>query len=79
MVYFQYTMEITTIKIQKKTKSRLDRCRANSETYDQIIDRIITLTVKKNRNEELRMAYQSMHKEDLELFNEWEAASEDTA
>ena len=74
-VYPKYTMEITTIKLQKKTKSELDKIKQNKETYDEIIKRLVEETKKKSRKKELIEGYSQIGKEDLKEVEEWEAAT----
>ncbi|HLC58694.1 MAG TPA: hypothetical protein VJI68_02440 [Candidatus Nanoarchaeia archaeon] len=68
-------MDITTIKLHKNTKSALDELRSENETYDNIINKLITKIKDKNLKKELIEAYKNMGKEDLRLLEEWETAS----
>ena len=77
MVYFWYTIEITTVKIHKNTKSALDELKIDNETYDDIINRLISQIKNKNLKNELIKAYKNLDKEDLDTLNEWESASSD--
>lgn len=74
-VYQQYTMDITTIKLQKKTKSELDKMKQNKETYDQIIQRLVEEGKKKSRKKELIEGYSQIGKEELKEMEEWEAVA----
>ena len=45
-------MEITTVKIHKNTKSALDELKIDNETYDDIINRLISQIKNKNLKNE---------------------------
>ena len=66
---------ITTIKLQKSTKSELDQLKLKSESYNAAIKRLISNARNSNLKAELIEAYKSMGKKDLELLEEWEQAS----
>ena len=66
---------ITTIKLQKSTKSELDQLKLKSESYNVAIKRLISNARDSNLKAELIEAYKSMGKKDLELLEEWEQAS----
>lgn len=68
---------ITTIKLQKSTKSALDSLKVRSESYDAAIRKIISIIKNKNLKAELIEAYKSMGKKDLEVLQDWEQASSD--
>lgn len=68
-------MEITTVKIHKSTKVVLDTLKNNSETYEDIINRLISERINKNMKKKLIEAYKSMGKKDLVILEEWETAS----
>ncbi len=68
-------MEMTTIKLQKTTKSSLDRLKNKNESYDQLIQKILSETKKKNLRKRLIEGYKAMGKQDLEILREWETAS----
>ena len=74
-VYPKYTMDITTIKLQKKTKSELDKIKQNQETYDEIIQRLVEEGKKKSRKKELIEGYSQIGKKELKEIEEWEAAT----
>ena len=67
--------EITTIKLQKSTKSELNHLKLKSESYNSAIKRLISDARKSNLKEDLIEAYKCMGKKDLELLEEWEQAS----
>ena len=67
--------EITTIKVEKSTKSELDRLKLESESYNSAIKRLVSNAGNSNLREKLVEAYRSMGKEDLELLEDWENAS----
>ena len=66
---------ITTIKLEKSTKSELDRLKHESESYNVAIKRLISNTMNSNLKSELIEAYKSMGKKDIVLLKEWERAS----
>ncbi len=66
---------ITTIKLEKSTKSELDHLKLKSESYNEAISRLISDARNSGLKEELVEAYKSMGKKDLELLNEWENSS----
>ena len=66
---------ITTIKLEKSTKSELDQLRLESESYNVAIKRLISNTKNLSLKTELIEAYKSMGKKDLDLLEEWEQAS----
>ncbi|HIH15648.1 MAG TPA: hypothetical protein HA360_01255 [Nanoarchaeota archaeon] len=68
-------MEITTIKLQKKTKSELDKMKQNQETYDGIIKRLVAEIKKKYQKKELIEGYSQIGKEDLKELEGWETAT----
>lgn len=67
--------EITTIKLEKSTKSELDRLKLESESYNVAIKRLISNTKSSSLKSDLIEAYKSMGRKDLELLEEWEQAS----
>lgn len=70
-------MNVTTIKLHKGTKSALDEIRYQNESYDDIINKLISEIRNKNLKKELITAYKSMGKEDLKILEEWEVASKE--
>lgn len=66
---------VTTIKLEKSTKSELDRLKIKSESYDAAIKRLVSKERNSRLREELVEAYKAMGKEDLKLLEEWEQAS----
>lgn len=67
-------MEITTVKVRKKTKSELDSMRAEQETYDHLISRLIAHLRRKELQKKLKEGYQKMGQKDLQILEEWEAS-----
>lgn len=66
---------ITTIKLQKSTKSELNHLKLESESYNAAIKRLISDARNSNLKAELIEAYKCMGKKDLEFLEEWERAS----
>ena len=70
-------MNATTIKLHKRTKSALDELRSENESYESVISKLIMQARNKNLKNELIAAYKQLGKEELEILNEWEAASQE--
>ena len=68
-------MEITTVKLRRKTKNELDTMRANQESYDQLISRLIIHIKRKELKKELIEGYKKMNQKDIEILEEWEGAT----
>ena len=66
---------ITTIKLEKSTKSELDHIKLKSESYNAAIIRLISHANNSSIKEDLIEAYKGMGRKDLELLEEWEQAS----
>lgn len=66
---------ITTIKLQKSTKSELNQMKLKSESYNSAIKRLISDSKNSSLKAELIEAYKDMGKKDLELLEEWEQTS----
>jgi len=68
-------MEVTTVKLHKGTKLALDRIKQRSESYDEIILKLLAEKKMKNLKSELVEAYSSMGEQDLKILEDWETAS----
>ena len=68
-------MKITTIKLQKNTKNRLDKHKAANESYDEVIKELMRIAEQMEMKKKLIEYYQSLGKNDLDLLREWEVAS----
>ena len=66
---------ITTIKLEKSTKSELDRLKLKSESYNAAIKRLVSKERNSRLKEELIEAYKSIDSNDLSMLQEWEQAS----
>lgn len=66
---------ITTIKVHKQTKQELDSFRRDSESYDIIINKLLSKVRRDNLKEELIEAYAQKAESDKQLVSEWEQAS----
>ena len=66
---------ITTVKLEKSTKSELEQFRLKSESYNAAIKRLISNARNSNLKAELIEAYKSIGRKDLELLEEWEQTS----
>ena len=62
-------MEITTIKLQKNTKSILDRSKQKNESYDLLLRRILRERQTKELEQQLAKGYKNS-----QLHDEWNAA-----
>jgi len=65
-------MKITTVKITNKTKMELTCFKNKSESYDDVIQRLILH--EKSLKQRIIEGYKN---EDLETFAEWEPASKE--
>ena len=70
-------MDITTVKIHKNTKMAMDEIKQKNETYDDVIKRLTAKAKRQNLVKELVEGYKVRAKENLEILEDWEAASED--
>jgi uncharacterized protein YjgD (DUF1641 family) len=68
-------MNVTTVKVHQETKEALDEFKEKSESYDEIINKLISKVKSKNIVKELTEAYKSKAKEDRKLAKEWEDSS----
>lgn len=66
-------MTTTTIKIYRTTKARLDQRRAQNETYDAMINRLLG-GKQKTLREQLIAGYQENAARDRALVKEWQTA-----
>lgn len=70
-------MEATTIKIHEETKLLLDEIKDDGESYDFVINRMVSEVKNKNLTKELVEAYGRKAKEDKQINKEWDKASLD--
>ena len=70
-------MDATTIKLHKRTKSALDRLRMENESYEGVISRLVLQARNNGLKEELIAAYKQVGKDELDVLNEWESASQE--
>ena len=71
-------MQITTIKLQEKTKLALDTLKLDNETYDSAVERLISQIRTKDLRKVLAEGYKNQSKAHLALLDEWESASKET-
>jgi hypothetical protein len=69
-VYFRYTMDVTTIKLRRRTKELLDEIKEANETYDEAIARLAALLRKRNRERTLIESYKQKLQRDV--YDDWE-------
>ncbi len=70
-------MDVTTIKLQKETKTQLNKIKEDRDTYDDLIRRLIAKEKQKHLKEDLINAYKELGKEELKILNEWESTSQE--
>ncbi len=70
-------MSATTIKLHFSTKHALDDFRGNEESYDEVIQKLISEVKSKNLVKELIAAYQNKAEEDKKIVAEWSPSSPD--
>lgn len=70
-------MNITTIKVQSKTKHLLDELKETRETYDEVIERIARKMKKKLLVKELAEGYQVQAKRNQTIAQEWDSTLSD--
>ncbi len=67
--------KMTTVKLSVRTKMALNGLKSERETYDQVISKLTAQAKEKTLKSSLAEAYKSLGKEELEILEEWEAAS----
>ncbi len=67
--------EVTTVKLNKRTKATLDELKGERETYDDVISKLVSQVRVKSMKAELAEEYKKLGKDDLRLMQEWETAS----
>ncbi|MBN2421118.1 hypothetical protein JXB27_02455 [Candidatus Woesearchaeota archaeon] len=67
-------MQITTIKLQKRTKRLLDTFKTKDESYNTAINKLVLQVKHQNMEKKLKEAYQNRAKY-LGEFEDWENAS----
>ncbi len=70
-------MSITTIKLHETTKTELDYFREEKDSYDEVIQKLISKAREKSIKGELTEGYKSLGKDDIEILKEWEGTSEE--
>jgi len=70
-------MTTTTIKIHRNTKEVLDEFRKESESYDDIINKMISEIKNRYIIKELAEGYQTQARENKKIAKEWESTSKD--
>ncbi len=68
-------MDVTTVKVHKRTKAALDKLKDEKESYDEIISSLIEHKLGKNLRGDMVEGYTKVGSEELELLSEWEAGS----
>ena len=70
-------MTDTTVKIHPSTKNALDNLKGEYDTYDDVINKLISEVKNKNLVREMIAGYKSNRERDQKLVKEWEHTSED--
>jgi hypothetical protein len=70
-------MTITTVKLHSSTKHALDDFRGTEESYDEVVQKLISEVRSKNLVKELIAAYQDKAEDDKEINAEWGSSSSD--
>lgn len=70
-------MDATTIKLHSRTKSELDKLKEDNESYESVISKLILQAKNKDLKEKLIAAYKQVGKDELEILDEWESASQE--
>jgi len=70
-------MADTTVKIHPSTKNALDNLKGEYDTYDDVINKLISEVKNKNLVREMIAGYKSNRERDQKLVKEWEHTSED--
>ena len=68
-------MQITTIKLNQRTKINLEKLKERKDSYDDIVNRLILQDRRLHLKEELISAYKSLNNSDLKILEEWEYVS----
>ena len=71
----KYTMDATTVKLHRSTKSELERLRNEQESYDDVIRRLASQAKRENLKKELIAGYKGLGRKDLAVLKEWDKAS----
>ena len=66
---------ITTVKLKQTTKHDLDKLKADSESYDDVIQKLVNWVGSKDLKKRLIEGYKSLGSDDIDLLEEWEPAS----
>ncbi|GEM_PF-2488136 len=67
-------MDITTVKLRKRTKFLLDRMKNAHESYDSVILRLVVSNTEDLKSKLIK-GYKQSAKRDKELIMEWDIAS----
>lgn len=68
-------MDVTTVKLHKSTKSALDDIRTSGETYDDVINRLISQKRIKQLQKDLIDGYKNASRKDIIILDEWDSSS----
>lgn len=70
-------MEITTVKLKQDTKLALNKFRYKNESYDIIIQKLISKIRNKNLKNDLIQGYKDSAKHNIKTLEEWENTSKE--
>ena len=68
-------MDVSTIKLHKRTKAALDNMMEEKESYDDVIAKLIEQKRNASLKKDLSEGYRQVGMEEQEILDEWEAAS----
>jgi hypothetical protein len=68
-------MDVTTIKLQKRTKRKLDTLRKETESYDAIVERLVAMANREHLKAALVEGYSDPHQK--EIMKEWSGIEDD--
>ncbi|HEV8289345.1 MAG TPA: hypothetical protein VGQ00_00100 [Candidatus Norongarragalinales archaeon] len=68
-------MNVTTVKVMKRTKAALDEVRKQRESYDDVIFKLVSRVKHESLSAKLVEGYKRVGRDDLRILAEWENAS----
>lgn len=68
-------MDVTTIKLQKRTKRKLDTIRKETESYDAVVERLVAIAKREHLKAALIAGYSDP--EQKKIMEEWAGIEDD--
>ncbi|HIH23933.1 TPA: hypothetical protein HA251_02765 [Candidatus Woesearchaeota archaeon] len=68
-------MDVTTIKLQKCTKRKLDALRKETESYDSVVERLVAMAKREHLKAALIAGYSDP--EQKKIMEEWDGVTGD--